>query len=63
MNDKPNILRKRFALRKALRARLRAYYKFWARQPVQRFATVLREAQRVETRERPRQGDYERKFP
>ena len=39
MDDKPTILKQRFARRSALKARLRAYYKFLARQPVERFVT------------------------
>jgi len=54
MDDKPHTLKKRFALRRALKARLRAYYKFLARQPVERFVILLRERQPVESREVPR---------
>ena len=51
MDDKPTILKQRFALRRALKARLRAYYKFLARQPVERFVTLLRERQPVASRD------------
>jgi hypothetical protein len=48
MDDKPHRLKKGLALRTALRARLRAYYNFLARQPVERFVTRLRERQPAE---------------
>jgi hypothetical protein len=43
MDDKPHKLKRRLALRRVLKGRLRAYYKFLARQPIERFASLLRE--------------------